>query len=43
VQLNGKEAQQMLRLMEMLEDHDDVQRVFSNFDISDEVLEAVAG
>lgn len=43
VQLTGKEAQQMLRLLDMLEEHDDVQRVYSNFDISDEVMEAVAG
>ncbi len=43
VQLNAKEAQQMLRLLDLLEDHDDVQRVFSNFDIPDEVLETAAG
>lgn len=42
VKLEGKEAQQMLRLMEMLEDHDDVQRVYANFDIEEDVLEAAA-
>ncbi|HEY3285241.1 MAG TPA: YebC/PmpR family DNA-binding transcriptional regulator [Armatimonadota bacterium] len=42
VKLEGKEAQQMLRLMEHLEDHDDVQRVYANFDISEEELEAAA-
>jgi transcriptional/translational regulatory protein YebC/TACO1 len=28
--------------MEALEDHDDVQKVYANFDISDEVMEALA-
>ena len=40
LQLAGKPAQQMLRLMESLEDHDDVQKVFANFDIEDGELEA---
>ena len=40
--LAGKPAQQMLRLMESLEDHDDVQKVFANFDIEDAELEAAA-
>jgi YebC/PmpR family DNA-binding regulatory protein len=38
-----KEARQVLRLMDLLEDNDDVQGVYANFDISEEVLEAVAG
>jgi YebC/PmpR family DNA-binding regulatory protein len=38
-----KEARQLLRLMDLLEDNDDVQGVYANFDISEEVLEAVAG
>jgi YebC/PmpR family DNA-binding regulatory protein len=33
VKLEGKEAQTMLKLMESLEDHEDVQNVWSNFDI----------
>ena len=41
VPLEGKEAQRILRLMETLEDHDDVQHVYANFDIPDEVLEQV--
>jgi len=41
VPLAGKEAQQVLRLMETLEDHDDVQHVYANFDIPDEVLQQV--
>jgi len=39
VKLDGKEAQQMIRLMEMLEESDDVQKAYSNFDISDEIME----
>ncbi|HVS20456.1 MAG TPA: YebC/PmpR family DNA-binding transcriptional regulator [Pyrinomonadaceae bacterium] len=35
IKLEGGNAQQMLRLMEALEDHDDVQRVHANFDISE--------
>ncbi len=41
VPVAGKEAQQVLRLMETLEDHDDVQHVYANFDIPDEVLQQV--
>ncbi len=40
VKLDGKEAQQMLRLMESLEDNDDVQNVYANFDIPDEIMSA---
>ncbi len=40
VKLEGKPAQQMVRLMEALEDHDDVQNVSSNFDISEKEIEA---
>ena len=35
VKLEGANAQQMLRLMEALEDHDDVQKVHANFDIAE--------
>jgi transcriptional/translational regulatory protein YebC/TACO1 len=35
-------AKQVLRLMEVLEDCDDVQNIYANFDIPDQVLEAVA-
>ncbi len=41
VDLDGKNAQQMLTLMELLEDNDDVNHVYANFDISDEVMEAI--
>jgi YebC/PmpR family DNA-binding regulatory protein len=40
VKLEGKEADQMLRLMEQLEDNDDVQNVYANFDIPEEILAA---
>jgi YebC/PmpR family DNA-binding regulatory protein len=42
VQLQGKEAQQMVRLMEGLEDHDDIQNVYANFDIPESVMAALA-
>lgn len=35
VSLAGKEAEQMIKLMDALEDHDDVQDVYANFDIDD--------
>ena len=41
VRIDGKEAEHMIRLMESLEDSDDVQNVYSNFDISEELLEAL--
>lgn len=42
IKLEGKEAEQMLVLMEALEDLDDVQQVYANFDIPDEVLAAAS-
>lgn len=38
VKLAGKEAEQMLRLMEAIEDLDDVQNVYSNFDIPEDMM-----
>ena len=40
VKLEGKPAQQMIRLMEALDEHDDVQHVWSNFDIEEKEIEA---
>ena len=40
IKLTGKDAQQMLRLMEGLDDHDDVQHVWANFDIEEKEIEA---
>lgn len=42
VSLAEKDAEHMLKLMEILDEHDDVQKVHANFDISDEVMEKVA-
>lgn len=39
VKLAGDEAVKMLKLMEALEDHDDVQEVYANFDIPEEMME----
>ncbi len=41
VRLEGKEAQQVLKLMEELEEHDDVQHVYANFDIPAEIMAAM--
>jgi len=41
--LEGKEAERMLKLMEVLEDHDDVQTVAANFDIDDALIEQMSG
>jgi len=38
VQLEGREAQQMIRLMDAFDDHDDVQNVWANFEVDDELL-----
>jgi len=40
--LEGKNASGMLRLSEALEEHDDVQNVYSNFDVDEKELEALA-
>ena len=40
---DAKEAARTLRLMDALEDNDDVQQAYANFDISDEILQEVAG
>jgi YebC/PmpR family DNA-binding regulatory protein len=40
VKLEGKAAQQMLKLMELLEEHDDTRNVWSNFDIEEKEVEA---
>lgn len=34
-----KTASQILKLLEKIEEHDDVQNVYSNFDISDDILQ----
>ena len=42
IKLEGKQAEQMLKLMEDLEDHDDVQKVYANFDIAIEIMERIS-
>lgn len=39
VKVEGKDAEQLIKLMDVLEDHDDVDNVYSNFDIDLELLE----
>lgn len=43
VQVDGKTAEQVLRLIDKLEELDDVQNVYSNLDVTDEVAAALAG
>jgi YebC/PmpR family DNA-binding regulatory protein len=42
VTLNESDAKKVLKLIDALEDHDDVQEVYSNFDIPDEILDDLA-
>jgi transcriptional/translational regulatory protein YebC/TACO1 len=42
VKVKGSEAKGVLALIEALEEHDDVQKVYANFDIPDEILEEMA-
>ena len=42
VSLEGKAAQSMLKLLDLIEDHDDVQHVWSNMDVDEKELEAFA-
>ncbi len=42
VKVEGKKANAMIKLMQGIEDHDDVSHVYANFDISDDVLEAMS-
>ncbi len=41
IKVVGKEAEQVLRLMEVLEEYDDVQNVYADFDIDPNIMEAV--
>lgn len=42
VKVEGTEAKQVLSLIEALEEHDDVQQVYANFDIPDEIIEQMS-
>lgn len=41
IHLEGKEAEQLMKLMELLDDHDDVQNVYANFDIDDSEMQRI--
>jgi YebC/PmpR family DNA-binding regulatory protein len=41
IKLDGKHAEQILRLMDVLEDHDDVQKLYANFDVPDDMIETI--
>jgi YebC/PmpR family DNA-binding regulatory protein len=43
VTVEGKKAEQMLKMMDALEDHDDIQNVYANFDISEEEMMKATG
>jgi YebC/PmpR family DNA-binding regulatory protein len=43
IKLTGAQAQQMIRLVEALEEHDDVQHVYSNFDVDEKEIAAAVG
>jgi transcriptional/translational regulatory protein YebC/TACO1 len=40
IKLTGKDASQMIKLMDVLDEHDDVKQVWSNFDIEEKEIEA---
>ncbi len=42
IDLEGKKAEQMLNLMEQLEEHDDVQKVYANFNIDEKIMEEIS-
>lgn len=43
IKLEGRPAERMLKLMEALEDHDDIQNAYANFDIDEKEMEALVG
>jgi len=42
ISLEGRDAERMLNLMETLEEHDDINHIYANFDIPDKVMEALS-
>ena len=42
VKLDGRDAERVLSLLEALEENDDISHVYANFDIPDEVMEALS-
>ncbi|MFP4466413.1 MAG: YebC/PmpR family DNA-binding transcriptional regulator [Candidatus Goldiibacteriota bacterium] len=43
VSLEGRDAEKMLRLMDLLDEDDDVQHIYANFDISQDVMDSLGG
>ena len=43
IPVTGRDADQVTRLVETLDDHDDVQNIWSNFDLSDEEIARLSG
>ena len=41
IKVEGKNAESLLKLLDFLEEHDDVQNIYSNFDIDDSIIEAM--
>jgi transcriptional/translational regulatory protein YebC/TACO1 len=41
VKVVGEDAKALMAMMEALEDHEDVQNVYANFDIPDEVMDKI--
>ena len=41
VELHGKDAEQLFKLMALLDEHDDVQNVYANFEVDDEEMEKI--
>jgi len=42
IRVEGKDAEKLMRLIDELEEHDDVQKVYSNFDIPEDIMEKAA-
>ncbi len=42
IKIVGNDAKQLLSLVDALEEHDDVQHVYANFDIPDEIMDELA-
>ena len=43
IKVEGKAAQQVVKLMDALDEHDDVQHVYANFDIDESEIQAAVG
>ena len=41
IRVDEKKGKALLKLMDILDDHDDIQKAYSNFDISDDVMNAI--